>query len=73
MSFYLLGRFLKVHHQSLQCRKSNYSDVTNNGEVPLPKLEASCEFVAFEKIHGTEPILNVVSNIAEDVQFRCFY
>jgi hypothetical protein len=26
----------------------------------------------FEKIYNAEPILTVVSNIGEDVQYRCF-
>ncbi len=38
-----------------------------------PTLQISLEIVAiFEKIYDGEPILTVVSNIGEDVQYRCF-
>jgi hypothetical protein len=70
--FKKVGRFLKLHHRSLQWSKSNYSDAPNVGEVPLPKLQTSRGFVAlFEKIYDGEPIITVVSNIGEDVH-RCF-
>jgi hypothetical protein len=36
-------------------------------------LQISVEIVAlFEKIHDGEPILTIVSNNGEDVQYRCF-
>ena len=39
----------------------------------LPTLQISLGIVAlFEKIYDGEPILTVVSNIGEDVQYRCF-
>ncbi len=39
----------------------------------LPTLQISVEIVAlFEKIYDGEPILTVVLNIGEDVQYRCF-
>jgi hypothetical protein len=39
----------------------------------LPTLQISLRIVAlFEKIYDDEPILTVFSNIAEDVQNRCF-
>jgi hypothetical protein len=57
----------------MQWRYSNYSDATNIGEVPLPKLQTSRGFVAlFEKIYEGEPIITVISNIEKDVQYRCF-
>ncbi len=38
-----------------------------------PKLQISLEIIAlFEKIYDGGPILTVVSNIREDVQYRCF-
>ena len=37
------------------------------------KLQISLEIIAFfEKIYDGGPILTVVSNIGEDVQYRCF-
>jgi hypothetical protein len=39
----------------------------------LPNLQISLGFFAlFEKIYDSEPILDVISNIVEDVQYRCF-
>jgi hypothetical protein len=39
----------------------------------LPTLKISLEIVAlFENIYDSGPILTVVSNIGEDVQYRCF-
>ncbi len=39
----------------------------------LPKLQISLEIIAlFEKIYDGGPIITVVSNIGEDVQYRCF-
>jgi hypothetical protein len=39
----------------------------------LPTLQISLGIVAlFEKIYDGEPILTVISNIAEEVQYRCF-
>jgi hypothetical protein len=39
----------------------------------LPTLQISMVIVAlFEKIYNGEPILTVVSNTGEDVQYRCF-
>ena len=39
----------------------------------LPTLQILLGIVAlFEKIYDVEPILIVVSNIEEDVQYRCF-
>ncbi len=38
-----------------------------------PTLQISLEIVAsFGKIYDGEPILTVVSNIGQDVQYRCF-
>jgi hypothetical protein len=39
----------------------------------LPTLQVSLEIIAlFEKIYDREPILTVISNIGEEVQYRCF-
>jgi hypothetical protein len=39
----------------------------------LPTLHISLGFFAlFEKIYDGEPILAVISNMGEDVQYRCF-
>ncbi len=39
----------------------------------LPTLQISLEIVAlFEKIYDGKPILTIISNIVEDVQYRCF-
>jgi hypothetical protein len=39
----------------------------------LPTLQTSLAIVAlFEKIYNAEPILSALSNIGEDVQYRCF-
>jgi hypothetical protein len=39
----------------------------------LPTLQLSLGFIAlFEKIYDGKPILTVISNIGEDVQYRCF-
>jgi hypothetical protein len=39
----------------------------------LPTLQIALGIVAlFEKIYNGEPILTVVSDIGEDVQYRCF-
>ena len=39
----------------------------------LPTLQISVGiFALFEKIYDGEPIVTVVSNIGEDVQYRCF-
>jgi hypothetical protein len=39
----------------------------------LPTLQMSVRvIVLFEKIYDGEPILSVLSNIGEDVQYRCF-
>jgi hypothetical protein len=46
---------------------------SNNAIDSLPTLQISLEIVAlFEKIYDGEPILTVVSNIGEDLQYRCF-
>jgi hypothetical protein len=38
----------------------------------LPTLQISVGiFALFEQIYDDEPIANVVSNIGEDVQYRC--
>jgi hypothetical protein len=51
-----------------------YSDATNIGEEPLPKHQTSRGvFALFEKIYDGELILTVISNIGEDVQYRCFH
>jgi hypothetical protein len=51
----------------------NYSNATNIGEVPLPKLQTSRGLLAlFEKIYYWDPIFTVISNNGEDVQYRCF-
>ncbi len=67
--FLKVGGFLKLHHRN----ESHHSDASNIGEVPLPKLQTSCGFVAlFEKIYDREPIITVISTIGEDVQHHCF-
>ncbi len=39
----------------------------------LPALQISVGIIAlFEKIYDGEPILTVISDIGEDVQYRCF-
>jgi hypothetical protein len=47
-----------------------------NENIPIdssPTFQISVEIVTlFEKIYDGEPILTVVSNIGEDVQYRCF-
>ncbi len=38
----------------------------------LPTLQISVGIIAlFEKIYDAEPIFTVISNIGEDVQYRC--
>ncbi len=45
------------------------SNITNGS---LPSLQISVGIIAlFEKIYNGEPILTIVSNIKEDVQYRC--
>ncbi len=61
--FYRLADFLKLHYRWLQWRWSNYSDATSIGEVPLR--------VIWKDVWWT-PIITVISNIGEDVQYRCF-
>jgi hypothetical protein len=40
----------------------------------LPTLQISLGIMAlFEKIYDREAILTVISNIGEEVQYRCFY
>jgi hypothetical protein len=49
------------------------TDHCNDAEVPLPKHQTSRRFFAlFEKIYDGEPILTVISNIGEDLQYRYF-
>ncbi len=39
----------------------------------LPTLQISQGiFALFEKIYDSEPILAVISNIEEDIKYRCF-
>jgi hypothetical protein len=39
----------------------------------LPTLQISVGIIAlFEKIYEGEPIFTVISNIGDDVQYRCF-
>jgi hypothetical protein len=39
----------------------------------LPTLQISLGSIAlFEKMYDREPILTVISNIGEEVQYRCF-
>ncbi len=39
----------------------------------FPTLQISLGIIAlFEKIYDVQPILTVISNIGEDVQYRCF-
>jgi len=39
----------------------------------LPRLQISLGIIAlFEKIYDREPILTVISNNREEVQYRCF-
>ncbi len=46
---------------------------SNNAIDSLPTLQVSLEIIAlFEKIYDREPILTVISNIGEEVQYRCF-
>jgi hypothetical protein len=53
----------------LACHKVN----SNIAIGSFPTLQISLGIVAlFEKIYNGEPILTVISNIGEDVQYRCF-
>ncbi len=54
--------------------KLTYHLVNSNIAIgSLPTLQISLKIVAlFEKIYDSEPILTAVSNIGEDVQYRCF-
>ncbi len=55
--------------RKLSCHVAN-SNITVDS---LPTLQISVGFIAlFEKIYDGEPILTVISNIGEDVQYRCF-
>jgi hypothetical protein len=46
---------------------------SNIANGSLPTLQISLGFFAlFEKTYHDEPILSVISNIEEDVQYRCF-
>ena len=45
---------------------------SNIGIGSLPTLQISVViFALFEKIYDGEPIVAVISNIGEDVQYRC--
>jgi hypothetical protein len=47
-----------------------YSNITIDA---LPTLQISVGIIAlFEKIYEGEPIFTVISNIGENVQYRCF-
>ncbi len=54
--------------------KLAYHLVNSNVAIgSLPTLQISLGIVAFfEKNYNSEPILTAVSNIGEDVQYRCF-
>ncbi len=46
---------------------------SNIGIGSLPTLQTSHGLLAlFEKIYNGDPIFTVISNIGEDVQYRCF-
>ncbi len=56
-------------------KKSGKLHVVNSNIAngSLPRLQISLGIVAlFEKISNGDPIFTVVSNIGEDVQYRCF-
>jgi hypothetical protein len=53
----------------LVCHVANSNIAINT----LPKLQISVRVIAlFEKICDGEAIVTVISNIGEDVQYRCF-
>jgi hypothetical protein len=46
---------------------------SNIAIVSSPTLQLSLGIIAlFEKIYDRKPILTVISNIGEDVRYRCF-
>jgi hypothetical protein len=65
VSFYLFGGFLI---------KGTSPMISNIGEVPFPKIQASRSFFLslVEKIGNEEPILTVSSVIGDDLQNNCF-
>jgi hypothetical protein len=65
VSFYLFGGFLI---------KGTSPMISNIGEVPFPKIQASRRFFLslVEKICNEEPILTVFSVIGEYLQHNCF-
>jgi hypothetical protein len=53
----------------LACHVAN----SNIAVVSLPTLQISVGIIAlFEKTYDREPIPSVISNIGEDVHYRCF-
>jgi hypothetical protein len=42
------------------------------GSLPTLQILLGIIVALFEKINDSEPIFTVVSNIGEDVQYRCF-
>ncbi len=55
--------------EKLACHVVNWNITIDSS----PKLQISLEIIAlFEKIYDGGQILTVVSNIGEDVQYRCF-
>jgi hypothetical protein len=52
---------------------ARYVVLSNIAIDSLPRLQISQGIIAlFEKIYDREPILTVISNIGEEVQYRCF-
>jgi hypothetical protein len=53
----------------LACHVANSNIAVDSLQI----LQISVGIIAlFEKIYDGEPILTVISNIGEDVQYRCF-
>jgi hypothetical protein len=60
---------LKKKSRKLACHVANLNIAIDT----LPTLQLSVGLIAlFEKIYDGEPIFTVISNIEEDVKYRCF-
>jgi hypothetical protein len=65
----VLRRSFMKKSGKLACHVVNWNIAIDSS----PKLQISLEVIAlFEKIYDGGPILTVISNIGEDVQYRCF-
>ncbi len=65
----VLRRSFMKKSEKLTCQVVNSNIAIDSS----PTLQISLEIVTlFEKIYDGEPIITVVSNIVEDVQYRCF-